>query len=279
MPIDLDGVKAINKKYALSKESPVVLRGDQAPPQPVSWVTSGCASVDLAFGQGVPRGRVLELYGPPSGGKTALAVSIARSVQEAGGDVLYIDAEYAMNPTWRATLDQTKLFWCEPEYGEQAWDIAGEFITQGIDLVVVDSIATLTPRAEAEASMEEQQRGALARMMGKAMRTIAPLVFKSGAILVCVNQIRSGMSQYEPEVRPGGKSLPYSASLCAKVSRDEHIKDGTVPIGQKVRVQVTKNKVSAPGKTGYFTVYYEGPNDRHRPDAGPPRCRNHRRGY
>jgi recombination protein RecA len=258
VPIDLDDVKAINKKYALHKEHQVVARGDQVPPQPVEWIRTGCPSIDLALGRGVPKGRVIELYGQPGGGKTSVALLVAEAVQREGGDVLYIDAEYAMNPEWRAKLSQDQLHWCEPEYGEQAWDIAGAFIEKGVDLVVVDSIATLTPRAEAEGSMEEHTRGALARMMGQAMRTIAPMVYRSGSILVCVNQIRSGMSQYEPEVRPGGKSLPYSASICAKVSRDETLKDGAEPIGQRVKVQVTKNKVAPPGKIGYATVYYSG---------------------
>lgn len=260
MPIEpgsLD-LKALNKKYGEGKADPVVVRLDENPLPPISYFSTGCLAVDWAFGRGVPMGRIIELYGPTEGGKTALALGIAGGAQQAGEDVLYIDAEHRVNPQHLSHLDPAKLFFSQPIYGEQAWDIAEEFIHKGVGLVVVDSIATMTPRAEAEASMEEQQRGALSRMMGKAMRKISPLVADAGCTLVCINQVRASMDQYTPEVQPGGKALPFHASIRARVSRAEHIKEGTQPIGQRVKVKTTKNTMAPVGRESGFTVWYGG---------------------
>lgn len=259
MPIDREKLKEINKKYSISSDDPIALFANEVPDD-YTYAPSGLLILDWAIGRpGLPKGRIVELYGPNQSGKTAISLVIAKSLQDQGEDVVYIDAEHALNPKWLGPLDRSKLLIVQPEVGEQALDIISDTIKAGAGLIIVDSVATLVPKAEAEASFEEKQRGELARMMSKAMRNLAPDVARSQSILIMINQVRSNMTLYgNPEISPGGQALPFSASLRIRVQKKEPIKDGNEVVGQKSKLSVIKNKIGAPGRDAEFDLMYYG---------------------
>lgn len=250
-------LKEINEKFSLTKQDPIAISGDAVVSE-VPVISTGLPSLDIALGRGLPLGRVVEIFGPAASGKTSLALQLCKAMQATGEDVVYIDAEHAINVSWlNTTLDPSRYTLVHPHFGEAATDVALAVITGGAGLVVIDSVPALTPKAEYESSMEEHTRGALARMMGQFMRKVAPLVFHSGTVLVMINQIRSNMSPYgNPETTPGGKALEYAASLRLRVKKDEDIKQGTEVIGQRSSVSVVKNKVATPRRVAQFDLLY-----------------------
>jgi len=218
----------------------------------VSVLPTGLLSLDEALGVGgVPRGRITEIFGPESGGKTTLALQIIAQAQKNGGQAAFIDAEHALDPKWAKVLgvNTDELVVSQPDYGEQALEVTEAFIRSGeMSIVVVDSVAALTPRAELEGQSGDSFMGLHARMMSQAMRKMVAVVSKSETILVFINQLREklGVQFGNPETSPGGRALKFSASIRLDVRRISALKDGDRVFGNRTRIKVVKNKVAAP---------------------------------
>lgn len=259
MPLSQEALDAINKKYKKSTIGSVATPLSQMKNDFV-YVPSGLLVLDWVIGRpGLPKGRIAEFYGPNQSGKTALCLTIAKSIQEQGGDVLYVDAESAINPEWLSPLDPNRTIFVESENAEQGFDIIVDAVRGGTNLVIVDSVATLRPKDEDEASFEQQQRAVLARLMSKAMRHLPIEIAHSECILLMVNQVRSNMTMYgNPEVTSGGSALSFGASLRIRVAKKEPVKDGEQIIGQRSEIQVIKNKIGAPGRKADFYINYYG---------------------
>ncbi|MFH1146063.1 MAG: recombinase RecA [bacterium] len=253
----LHAIQQIQERFG----NEAIMRLGEAKQMDVETISTQCLSLDIALGGGVPRGRIIEIFGPEASGKTTLAAHIIAQVQKQGGTAAFIDAEHALDPAYakKIGVDIENLFISQPDNGEQALDIVETLVrSNAVDVIVIDSVAALTPKAEIEGDMGDSHMGLQARLMSQALRKLTSIVSKSKTVVIFINQIRMKIGVFfgNPETTTGGNALKFYSSVRIEVRRAAQIKQNEQSIGNRVKAKVVKNKIAAPFKDCEFDILY-----------------------